>query len=68
MDGYRDKIHQRWKVFKNLGDEKSKSLCKKSEKIHKNREKKIEILWCKAIKNPMNGFWDKIHQKWKVFF
>ena len=50
MDGYRDKIHQRGKVLKNLGDKKSKSLCKKSEKIHKNREKNLPFYGVKQSK------------------
>ena len=50
MDGYRDKIHQRFKAYRNFGSEKSKSWPKKSGKIHKNREKNLQFFGVNKLK------------------
>ena len=42
---------------------KIKSWHTKSQKDNKNREKNLQIFWCKQIKNPMEGSREKIHQK-----
>ena len=56
MDGSQDKIHQRQKMEINWQNIKSKSWLLKSGKIHKNREKILQLNGVKQSKYLTDSF------------